>query len=98
LDNAIKYRRPDFPLCIRVSGRQQGGVAVYWVEDNGIGIAPEHRARIFDIFQRLDPQGPIKGDGLGLTLVRRMVERNGGRIRAESMAGSGTRFCVELPV
>jgi PAS domain S-box-containing protein len=97
LDNAIKYRRPGQPLVIRVSGRVQGALAVYSVEDNGIGISLEHRARIFDIFQRLDPQGPTRGEGLGLTLVRRMVERNGGRIWVESAAASGSRFCVELP-
>jgi len=97
LDNAIKYRRPDEPLRIRVSGRIQGALAVYAVEDNGIGINLEHRARIFDIFQRLDPQGPTRGEGLGLTLVRRMVERNGGRIWVESAEGPGSRFCVELP-
>ncbi|MDR3669686.1 MAG: PAS domain S-box protein [Holophaga sp.] len=97
LDNAIKYRRPGQPLVIRVSGRLQGALAVYCVEDNGIGISTEHRARIFDIFQRLDPQGPTRGEGLGLTLVRRMVERNGGRIWVESAAGAGSRFCVELP-
>ena len=97
LDNAIKYRRQGEPVRIRVSGRQEGGLAVYSVEDNGIGIAQEHRARIFDIFQRLDSQGPTRGEGLGLTLVRRMVERNGGRIWVESASGPGSRFCVELP-
>ena len=97
LDNAIKYRCPDQPLRIRVSGWSAGGFATYCVEDNGIGIAPEHRARIFDIFQRLDPQGPTRGEGLGLTLVRRMVERNGGRVRVESAEPRGSRFLVELP-
>jgi PAS domain S-box-containing protein len=97
LDNAIKYRRPGEPLRIRVSGRTQHGLVVYCVEDNGIGISLEHRGRIFDIFQRLAPLGPTKGDGLGLTLVRRMVERNGGRIWVESAPGAGSRFLVELP-
>ena len=97
LDNAIKYRHRDDPLRVRVSGRLAAGVAVYCVEDNGIGIPVQHRARIFDIFQRLDPQGPTKGEGLGLTLVRRMVERNGGRIWVESAPARGSRFCVELP-
>ena len=97
LDNAIKYRHGEDRLRIRVSGRAEAGLAVYCVEDNGIGISVEHRARIFDIFQRLDPQGPTKGEGLGLTLVRRMVERNGGRIWVESAPARGSRFCVELP-
>jgi len=97
LDNAIKYRHGDDPLRIRVSGRVEAGLAIYCVDDNGIGIPVEHRARIFEIFQRLDPQGPTKGEGLGLTLVRRMVERNGGRIWVESAPVRGSRFCVELP-
>ena len=98
LDNAIKYRHRDRPLVVRVSGSAGPGIAVYTVEDNGVGIAPEHRERIWEIFQRLDPQGPIPGDGLGLTLVRRMAERNGGRIRVESAPENGCRFFLELPV
>jgi signal transduction histidine kinase len=57
----------------------------------------EHRGRIFDIFQRLDPQGATRGEGLGLTLVRRMVERNGGRVWMETAADGGSRFIVGLP-
>jgi len=97
LDNAVKYRHPDRPLRVRVSGRLTGDRCEYRVEDNGVGIAPEHRDRIWEIFQRLDPQGPIQGDGLGLTLVRRMAERNGGSIRAESAPEHGCTFLLELP-
>jgi PAS domain S-box-containing protein len=97
LDNAVKYRRPGQAPRIRVSARLEAGQPLYCIEDNGIGIAVEHRGRIFDIFQRLDPQGATKGDGLGLTLVRRMVERNGGRIWMESAPGGGSRFFVALP-
>ena len=98
LDNAIKYRHPDRPLRVRVSGQASGPVCEYVVEDNGVGIAPEHRERIWEIFQRLDPQGPIQGDGLGLTLVRRMAERNGGRIWVDAAPENGCRFHLELPV
>ncbi|BDU74578.1 PAS domain-containing sensor histidine kinase [Mesoterricola silvestris] len=97
LDNAVKYRHADRPLRVRVSGEARGDVSVYCVEDNGVGISPEHQARIWEIFQRLDPQGPVLGEGLGLTLVRRMAERNGGRVRVESAPGLGSRFLLELP-
>lgn len=97
LDNAIKYRHGERPLRVRVSGRVEGAVCEYCVEDNGVGISAEHRERIWEIFQRLDPLGPIPGDGLGLTLVRRMAERNGGGVRVESVPGEGSRFHVELP-
>ena len=97
LDNAIKYRNPVRPLRVRVSGQVQGELAVYSVADNGLGIPEEHRERVWDIFQRLDPGGATAGEGLGLTLVRRMVERNGGRIWVEASAEKGCLFKVELP-
>ena len=97
LDNAIKYRHPDRPPRVRVTGRTQGKLALYTVEDNGLGIPSEHQDRVWDIFQRLDPTGPTAGEGLGLTLVKRMVERNGGRIWVEPAPGNGCRFLVELP-
>ena len=97
LDNAIKYRDPGRPLRVRVEGRLEGRMAHYTVEDNGLGIPEAQQERIWDIFQRLDPTGPTPGEGLGLTLVRRMVERNGGRIWVASPPGSGCRFHVELP-
>jgi PAS domain S-box-containing protein len=97
LDNAIKYRAPERPLRVRVGGSVDGPMVRYWVEDNGLGIPGEHRERIWEIFQRLDPQGATAGEGLGLTLVRRMVERNGGRIWVEAAAGAGCRFVLDLP-
>ena len=97
LDNAIKYRDPEQSLRVRVSGRVQGESVLYSVEDNGLGIPEEQRERVWDIFQRLDPTGATPGEGLGLTLVRRMVERNGGRIWVEAAAKTGCLFQVELP-
>jgi PAS domain S-box-containing protein len=97
LDNAVKYRNPDRPLRVRVTGRVQGRLALYTVEDNGLGIPSEHQDRVWDIFQRLDPTGPTPGEGLGLTLVKRMVERNGGRIWVEPAQENGCQFHVELP-
>jgi|GEM_PF-630624 len=96
VENAFKYRNPDRALLIRITGLREGGTAVYCVEDNGIGIAPEQQQRIFTPFFRVDTKAP-GGEGLGLTIVTRIVERLGGRVWVESEPGKGSRFYVELP-
>jgi signal transduction histidine kinase len=65
-----------------------------WVQDNGIGIAPEHQTHIFEMFHRLDQQH--EGTGIGLAIVFKAVERLGGRVGLESAVGSGSKFWVEL--
>ncbi len=96
LDNAMKYLDPDRPCTIRVSGRFDGHRSVYCVADNGIGIAPDQREKIFELFQRLDPARG-SGEGLGLTIVRRIVSRLQGAVWVESEDGGGSRFYVALP-
>jgi PAS domain S-box-containing protein len=96
LDNAINHLDPERPGIIKVSGRQENHHSVYCVEDNGIGINPEHLEKIFELFQQLDPDVE-KGEGLGLTIANRIVERHHGRIWVESEPGKGSRFYVELP-
>ena len=68
------------------------------VEDNGVGIAPEHLPRLFEEFYRADEarQGAARGTGLGLSIVKTLVERNNGTIRVESTPGVGTRFIAEF--
>jgi signal transduction histidine kinase len=68
-----------------------------WVEDNGIGIAAAHSARIFEVFQRLHGTEEFPGTGIGLAIVRRGVERLGGTVGLESAPGQGSRFWIELP-
>jgi len=97
LDNAIKYLDPRRKGEIRVSGRREEGMSVYCVEDNGIGIAPDQQARVFDIFQRVHPSAEVEGDGIGLSIVQRVVERHGGWIELESEPGRGSCFQVTLP-
>jgi PAS domain S-box-containing protein len=96
IDNAIKYRDPDRPLTLQISGSLDGNQVVYLVTDNGIGIASEHVERIWEVFHRLNPQ-QSEGEGLGLTIVRRLIDRNSGTIRVESTPGAGSTFIVSLP-
>ena len=96
IDNAIKYRDPGRALNITVSGRLEAGRAIYAVTDTGSGIAPEHRAKIFEIFHRLNP-GSAAGEGLGLTIAQRILERHNGKITTEGQVGMGSTFFVSLP-
>lgn len=96
LDNALKYREAERGSIIFVEGLVEGNRAIYKVTDNGIGIAPEHQARIFEIFHRLHP-AMHPGEGLGLTIAQRIVQRHEGSISVASQPGVGSTFSVTLP-
>jgi PAS domain S-box-containing protein len=99
LDNALKYRDAQRPLRISIRGQVREGQCAYVVEDNGRGITHEHQEKIWEIFQRVDPAGPVKGEGLGLAIVRRILERHGGQAWVESGTDGkvGSRFWFTLP-
>jgi len=97
LDNALKYVAPERASLIQISGSlDANGRAVYCVKDNGIGIKADQQDLIFDMFHRLDPDKLI-GEGLGLTMARRIITRHNGRIWVESHYGAGSEFWVMLP-
>lgn len=97
LDNAIKYRDPDRSAVITISGEQKDGYCVYRVADNGIGIAAEHQRKIFEVFYRLDPGRRDSGEGLGLSIVLRILDRLSGSIELVSEPGKGSTFIVSVP-
>jgi len=95
LGNALKYGGQ--PPYIEVGAETQPDDRVrYWVRDNGPGIPPEDQARLFTPFTRLD-QVRVKGHGLGLSIVRRIVEKLGGQVDVESQPGQGSVFSFTLP-
>lgn len=96
IENAIKYRRPTLTPRIEISARKEAGHWVIAVQDNGQGFQPEFVEVIFQPFKRL--HGPeYSGSGIGLATCRKIVERNGGKIWAESTPNSGSTFYFSLP-
>lgn len=96
LSNAVKFVAPGTAPSVRIRKEDRGPWTRIWVEDNGIGIDPRHHARIFEVFERLHSSKAYTGTGIGLSIVRRVVERQGGRAGVESQAGAGSRFWIDL--
>ena len=95
LSNACKFRRED-PPRIHVAARQEAGRWVFSVQDNGMGFETAYSERIFRAFEKLNGK-EFAGTGLGLTTARKIVERHGGRIWAESVEGEGSTFFFSFP-
>jgi signal transduction histidine kinase len=96
LSNAIKYGGQ--PLRVELGAKQREGCVSFWVRDNGQGLTPEQQARLFTPFERLE-QARLKGHGLGLSIVQRIVERMDGQVSVESpgVPGEGSTFSFVLP-
>jgi signal transduction histidine kinase len=96
IDNAAKYMGDQSEPRIEIGcSGMQDDQPVFYVRDNGMGIAPEHHERIFGLFNKLNPG--VEGTGVGLALVKRIVEFHGGRIWVESEANQGATFFFSLP-
>ncbi len=96
IGNAIKYLGKSVSAEIKISGHKDGQLVVYSVKDNGIGIDKRHQDIIFELFHRLDPD-KTDGEGLGLTIVKRILDRHNAKIWVESDLGKGSTFYVSLP-
>jgi PAS domain S-box-containing protein len=96
ITNALKYRTED-PPQIHVSAVSQGGAWCFSVADNGIGIHPQYKEKIFGVFKRLHRDEKYPGTGIGLAICQRVVERYGGRIWVESEPGKGATFYFTVP-
>jgi PAS domain S-box-containing protein len=97
ISNAIKYRNPNRPAHIQIAVEEQANEWLFSFKDNGIGFEPQYKERIFGIFQRLQTDRST-GNGIGLAICKRTIERQGGRIWAESTLGEGTTFYFTLPI
>ena len=100
MDNAVKYKRQDVDLKLTVATRNEQGKLVITVQDNGIGIKKENLKKIFDKFYRVHTGNlhDVKGFGLGLAYVKKIITDHKGAIRAESELGVGTKFIIVLPL
>jgi two-component system phosphate regulon sensor histidine kinase PhoR len=100
LDNAIKYRKEDVPLELMIRTQNENNRLVISVEDNGIGIRKEDEKKVFDRFYRVHTgnRHDVKGFGLGLAYVKKIVTDLNGTIRVEGEIGKGTKFIISLPI
>jgi two-component system sensor histidine kinase/response regulator len=98
ISNAIKYNDSKRPLVRIYSGEQNESGTYIVVEDNGIGIPPDKVTTIFTPFERLHREDQYSGSGLGLSIVKRIMQSHGGRIQVASTLGEGTRFILQFPM
>jgi PAS domain S-box-containing protein len=97
ISNALKFVKPGSIPRVEVYARSHDNVVRLNIRDHGIGIEPEHVERVFQLFERLHPTSVYPGTGVGLAIVRKAMERMGGRVGVDSEPGKGTSFWIELP-
>ena len=99
LDNAVKYRKPDQPLNVYIRTWNEGKKVCLSIKDNGIGIKKDNLKKVFDKFFRVHTGNvhDVKGFGLGLSYVKKMVDLHEGEIHVDSEFGEGTVFTIKLP-
>ena len=98
IGNAVKFNKSELPHVNIGVRAMDGGMATFYVQDNGIGIDPQYHERIFDMFERLNRREEYEGTGAGLAIVKRVLENLGGKVWVESELGAGATFLFTLPV
>jgi light-regulated signal transduction histidine kinase (bacteriophytochrome) len=97
MTNALKFTKPFMRPIIHVGCSQENDRWIFYVQDNGIGLNVEYADKIFQMFQRLHTQGKYEGTGVGLAIVKKIVERHGGKVWVESEEGVGSTFFFTIP-
>jgi signal transduction histidine kinase len=97
IGNALKYSGTRPQSRVEIGATPGAGEVAYWVRDNGVGFDAKDAGKLFGFFQRLHPPGEFEGSGVGLALVKRIVQRHGGRVWAEGTSGAGATFYFALP-
>lgn len=97
LSNAVKFTAPRDTAKIEVGARENGGETLYYVKDNGVGFDAAYSHKLFGVFQRLHGMDEFEGTGIGLSIVKRIVEKHGGRVCADGAVDKGAEFYFTLP-
>lgn len=97
VSNSLKFRHDDQPPRVEISSRDMGDVWEFTFADNGIGIPEQHLGSIFTIFKRIHSREKYPGTGVGLAIVKQIIENHGGKIHVESKLGQGAKFIFSLP-
>jgi len=97
LDNSLHYCHPKLTPHIRITGELKGERVIFCVADNGVGIQPEYRERVFGVFERLQVHDDQNSTGIGLAIVRRIIESCGGAVTLQETPGGGTSVLFDLP-
>jgi light-regulated signal transduction histidine kinase (bacteriophytochrome) len=99
IGNALKFKKPDTAPMVKIDSKKAGKEHyILVVEDNGIGFEKKYEEKVFQVFQRLHTREQYEGSGMGLAISRKIVERHGGTIVAESVVDQGTKFVITLPI
>jgi light-regulated signal transduction histidine kinase (bacteriophytochrome) len=97
ISNAIKFSHTSEAPRIEVGGSIEGDEAVYYVKDNGVGFDMQYVGKLFGVFQRLHSINEFEGTGIGLAIVKRIINRHGGRVWAEGRVNEGASIYLALP-
>jgi light-regulated signal transduction histidine kinase (bacteriophytochrome) len=97
ISNAVKYSKYKTKTFIEISGNEVDGKVIYQIKDNGDGFDMEYSNKLFGVFQRLHSKNKFEGTGIGLALVKKIIQKHHGRVWAESIPNQGASFYFSLP-